>query len=181
MTAFKNTGRAAHSLPRNIQRQRAFQKCGPMFNKDIKGLKRYGKKGKPSFKVGRSTRKSNQYGQYEKDGETKFAKGCLKLNDASRVHVPAIILGYKRSLKRQHPNRTLVEIIGCKTRADAQFYMGKRVLYVYKTKAQGTKTLIGKVTRPHGNSGLVQVNFQTNVSPTSFGKRCRVLLYPANN
>lgn len=97
-----------------------------------------------------------------------------------RVHVPAVILGYKRSLKRQHPNRALVEIIGCKTKLDAQFYMGKRVLYIYKAKNEA-RTLVGKVTKPHGNSGVVQVNFQRNVSPTSFGKRCRVLLYPASN
>jgi len=97
-----------------------------------------------------------------------------------RVHVNAIILGYKRSLKRQHCNRALVEIIGCKTKEDTQFYMGKRVLYVYKAKSE-VRTLVGKITRHHGNSGVVQVNFQKNVSPTSFGKRCRVLLYPATN
>ena len=58
-----------------------------------------------------------------------------------RVHVPAIILGYKRSLKRQHCNRALVEIIGCKTKEDAQFYLGKRVLYVYKAKSE-VRTLV---------------------------------------
>ena len=32
-----------------------------------------------------------------------------------RVYTPAVILGYKRCRERQHPNRTLLEIIGCKT------------------------------------------------------------------
>merc|ERR1712228_139082 len=151
---------------------------------DAKGKKR----SKQSFvKLGSVRRTSNRYGQYLKDGKTLFSQAKLKSGDASRVYMPAIVLGYKRSLKRQHPNRTLVEIIGVKTKEDARFYLGKRVLYVYKAPGKGedntdkVRTLIGKVTRTHGNTGVVQVNFQTNISPTSFGKRCRVLLYPCNN
>ena len=184
MTAFKNTGRAAHSLPKNIQQRRAHQRSGPIFNSKIEGLK----VGKPSFrKIGKYAKsgkeKSNRYGQMKTENGTEFAKGKLRANDATRVYVPAVILGYKRSLKRQHPNRTLVEIIGCRSKSDAKFYLGKRVVYTYKASTEESKTrsLVGKITRCHGNSGAVQVKFTTNISPTSFGKRCRVLLYPCTN
>jgi len=180
MTAYKNTGRAAHTLPKNIQQRRAHQRAGPIFNSRIKGLK----VGKPSFrKLGKYSRKSNRFGQLKSDSGVSFAKGKLRANDVSRVYVPGVILGYKRSLKRQHPNRTLVEIIGCRTKESAKFYLGKRVVYTYKAKNEEdkTRTLVGKITRCHGNSGIVQVKFSRNISPTSFGKRYRVLLYPCTN
>jgi len=137
MTAYKNTGRAAHTLPKNIQQRRAHQRAGPIFNSRIKGLK----VGKPSFrKLGKYSRKSNRFGQLKSDSGVSFAKGKLRANDVSRVYVPGVILGYKRSLKRQHPNRTLVEIIGCRTKESAKFYLGKRVVYTYKAKNEEDKT-----------------------------------------
>jgi len=191
MTAFKNTGRAAHTLPRNIQRKRTFQRAGPIFNRKIEGVKH---NGRSSFVINKVTqvagkrkggfRKTNKYGQFEVDGETKFHPGCLKENDASRVHVTGVILGYRRSREQQKPKRCLLEIVGCKTKDDAKFYLGKRVLYIYKVKSQAKsdpRVLVGKVTRTHGNTGVVQVNWERNISPTTFGKRCRVLLYPATN
>jgi len=159
MTAFKNTGRAAHSLPKNIKQKRAFQRAGPKFNTKIDGIE---KNKQPSFRALGPRKSPNK--------------------STGKVYSPGIVLGYKRSLKRQHPNRALVEIIGCKTKEDAKFYLGKRVLYVYRAPSEsGTRTLMGKVTRCHGNSGVVQVKFARNISSTAFGKRCRVLLYPATN
>jgi len=182
MTAFKNTGRAAHTLPKNIKIRRAHQRSGPNFNSNIAGVKR----GKPSFvKLGAlNGRKNNKYGQYEKDGQTKFSRKKLRANDASRVYQPAIVLGYTRSREQQKPNRALVEIIGCKTKEDARFYLGKRVLYLTKSGSDESKPfrcLVGKVCRTHGNSGVVRVKFSRNITPNAFGKKCRVLLYPAKN
>jgi len=181
MTAFKNTGRAAHTLPKNIKIRRAHQRSGPNFNSNIDGVKR----GRPSFvKLGAlKGRKNNKYGQYQKDGQTKFSRAKLGANDASRVYQPAIVLGYTRSREQQKPNRALVEIIGCKTREDARFYLGKRVLYLTKSANddQPFRVVIGKVCRTHGNSGVVRVKFQRNITSNAFGKKCRVLLYPAKN
>jgi len=169
MTAFKNTGRAAHELPRNIKMKQAFQRSGPVFNSKIDGLK----KGHASFvKLGRVKKARNIFGQ-TKDG---FSKARHTEADASRMYTPAVVLGYKRSLKRQHPNRSLVEIIGVNTKEAARFYLGKRVVYVAGSQTSDRKPLVGKVTRTHGNKGVVQVSFLKNISSTSFGKRCRVLL-----
>lgn len=51
------------------------------------------------------------------------------------------------------------------------FLQGKKLCYVYKakTKKKGThfRTIWGKVTRPHGKSGVVRAKFRKNLPPTS--------------
>lgn len=64
------------------------------------------------------------------------------------------------------------------------FYAGKRVAFVYRAPKtrQGSKIRViwGKVTRPHGNSGVVRANFKHNLPPKSFGASVRVMLYPSS-
>ena len=56
-----------------------------------------------------------------------------------------------------------MKIDGVRTKEDTQFYVGKRVAYVYKAKKelQGSKFRVmwGKVRRSHGNSGVVRAKF----------------------
>jgi large subunit ribosomal protein L35Ae len=105
-----------------------------------------------------------------------------------RLYCKGVILGYRRSQRKQHPNQTRIQIEGVRTREDTAFYAGKRVAYIYKAK-RARATTHGRVTRyrciwgriiaPHGNSGSVRVKFATNIPPNAIGKSVRVMLYPS--
>ncbi|KAI1793427.1 60S ribosomal protein L33-A-like protein [Ganoderma leucocontextum] len=103
---------------------------------------------------------------------------------STRLYSKGRVLGHKRSKRNSRPNTSLLQIEGVATKEDAQFYLGKRVAYVYRAKRaiQGSKVRViwGRVTRPHGNSGAVKGKFSSNLPPHAFGASVRVMLYPSN-
>ncbi|KAG6760182.1 hypothetical protein POTOM_036685 [Populus tomentosa] len=88
-----------------------------------------------------------------------------------RLYVRGTILGYKRSKSNQYPNTSLIQIEGVNTKEEVAWYAGKRMAYIYKAKVKrdGThyRCIWGKVTRPHGNSGVVRAKFKSNLPPKS--------------
>merc|ERR1712151_539085 len=110
--------------------------------------------------------------------EPKMVKG--RQGERVRLYVRGIILGYKRSKSNQYPNTSLIQIEGVNTPEEVDWYRGKRMAYIYKakTKKKGTnfRCIWGKVTRPHGNSGVVRAKFRTNLPPKSMGGRVRVFM-----
>ncbi|XP_066328706.1 large ribosomal subunit protein eL33w-like [Miscanthus floridulus] len=101
-----------------------------------------------------------------------------------RLYVRGTVLGYKRSKSNQYETTSLVQIEGVNTKGDVAWYCGKRMAYIYKakTKSSGThyRCIWGKVTRPHGNSGVVRAKFRSNLPPESMGRKVRVFMYPSS-
>ncbi|VDO17938.1 unnamed protein product, partial [Brugia timori] len=82
-----------------------------------------------------------------------------------RLYVKAVFVGYKRSQRNQREHTSLLKLEGVYNKQDAQWYVGKRVLYVYKahkkTRVHGktpsrVRAIWGRITRVHGNAGTVK-------------------------
>ncbi|KAF3075871.1 60S ribosomal protein L33-A [Trichoderma lentiforme] len=93
-------------------------------------------------------------------------------------------LSYQRSRNITHPGTSLIKIEGVDSTNAANFYLGKKVAFVYRGQKEirGTKIRViwGKVTRPHGNSGVVRAKFAKPLPSKSFGASVRVMLYPSS-
>ncbi|KAL9548003.1 60S ribosomal protein L33A [Mucor atramentarius] len=94
------------------------------------------------------------------------------------------VLGFERAKRTQNPNISLIQVEGVQTTKDAQFYLGKRVAYVYRAQREvnGSKIRViwGRIARTHGTNGVVKARFRKNLPPKVFGASVRVMLYPSN-
>ncbi|GKY97145.1 hypothetical protein MPSEU_000672900 [Mayamaea pseudoterrestris] len=97
-----------------------------------------------------------------------------------RLHVDGAILGYKRALRTQNTNISLIKIKGVDSTQDAAFYLGKRVAFVTKNSSGKFCVNWGKVVRSHGSNGVVRCTFARNLPPQAMGGRVRVMLYPSH-
>ncbi|EXB54152.1 60S ribosomal protein L35a-3 [Morus notabilis] len=93
-----------------------------------------------------------------------------------RLYVRGTILGYKRSKSNQYPNTSLIQVEGVNTKEEVDWYRGKRLAYIYKAKVKKNgshyRCIWGKVSRPHGNSGVVRAKFKSNLPPKSMQGKC---------
>lgn len=99
-----------------------------------------------------------------------------------RLYVNGAILGYKRGLRTQNNSVSLIKIKGVDSKADTDFYLGKKVAFITKASVNnGTKYRVnwGKVCRAHGSNGVVRCRFSRDLPPQSIGGRVRVMLYPS--
>jgi len=102
---------------------------------------------------------------------------------AVRLYVKGVVLGFKRGMRTQYCHTALIKIQGVEDSKDVDFYLGKKIAYIFKahTEKKGSKYRVvwGKVCRAHGTNGVVRCKFRTNLPPKAIGGPVRVMLYPS--
>merc|ERR1712006_31261 len=97
----------------------------------------------------------------------------------SRLYVKGVVAGYRRALTNQKNHTSLIKIQGVDDTADLKFYLGKRVMYMYRTKTLKDDTRFrvmgGKVCAAHGTSGVARCKFKNNLPPSALGAPVRVI------
>merc|ERR1711915_42467 len=100
-----------------------------------------------------------------------------------RLYLKGTFVGYPRGRHDQKPEVALVAIEGVKDKKDTEFYLGKRVAYIYRASRKrgdsNIRVVWGRITRAHGTNGVVRCTFRRNLPPKAMGASVRVMLYPS--
>merc|ERR1711904_311593 len=106
-----------------------------------------------------------------------------KQGKSSRLYVKGVVAGFRRALTNQKSHTSLIKIQGVEDSNDVKFYLGKKIMYMYRTKTEKDgsrfRVMWGKVCAPHGTSGVVRAKFRKNLPPSSIGAPCRIMLFPS--
>lgn len=82
-----------------------------------------------------------------------------------------LLVSYKRGRHLIHPKQGLVKATGIDSKAKAQALVGRKVTYTTKSG----KKISGKVTRPHGNKGLVRARFNKGLPGQAIGREVEII------
>ncbi|GMH36492.1 hypothetical protein BSKO_04360 [Bryopsis sp. KO-2023] len=111
------------------------------------------------------------------------AKEGGKSKPATRLFVQGRFVGYKRNKVKQNCNQHLLKLKGVESKKEVSWYLGKKVAFRYKAIREKNETrkrvIWGKITRHHGNSGMVRAAFKKNLPAQAMGKAVEVYLYPS--
>jgi large subunit ribosomal protein L35Ae len=77
------------------------------------------------------------------------------------------LIYFRRGRRNTYHHTNLLKLDGVNDKKSSDFYLGKKVAYIYKasTPKNGSKFRVvwGKVTRSHGSNGVVRAKFSTNL------------------
>merc|ERR1712127_360894 len=115
------------------------------------------------------------------------AKAGIAKKPGSRLYVKGVVAGFRRALTNQKNHTSLIKIQDVEDSNDVKFYLGKKVMYMYRAKSladnKGESTrfrvMWGKVCSAHGTSGVVRCKFRKNLPASSLGAPVRVMLFPS--
>ncbi|SCV15038.1 related to 60S ribosomal protein L33-B [Nakaseomyces glabratus] len=89
--------------------------------------------------------------------------------ESHRLYVKGKHLSYQRSKSVNNPNVSLLQIEGVANPQEAQFYLGKRVAYVYRAskEVRGSKIRVmwGKITRLTVTPVSLELSSETTCQP----------------
>jgi len=115
--------------------------------------------------------------------QVNLAKDSDVKKTGSRLYVKGVVAGYRRALTKQKTCTSLIKIQGVENATDVPFYLGKKVMYMYRTKTvkDGSRFRVmwGKVCASHGTSGIVRCKFTKNLPPSAIGAPVRIMLFPS--
>ena len=84
----------------------------------------------------------------------------------------------------QDVNNSIIKLQGVNDKKATEFYLGKRIAYIYKAKTLKNcsrfRVMWGRIARPHGTNGAVRAKFTKNLPPKALGAPVRVFLYPSH-
>merc|ERR1711907_597519 len=86
----------------------------------------------------------------------------------SRLYVKGVVAGYRRALTNQKSHTSLIKIQGVEDSEDLKFYLGKKIMYMYRAKTVKDDT-----------RGVARCKFTKNLPPSSLGAPVRVMLFPS--
>merc|ERR1712138_379517 len=139
----------------------------------------------PKMKAGPSQAPTVHIKKFFAQAKKQVAKASSteKAKAGSRLYVKGVVAGYRRALTNQKSHTSLIKIQGVDDSKDLQFYLGKKIIYMYRvkneTKGSKFRVMYGKVCAPHGPSGVARCKFAKNLPPSAIGAPVRIMLYPS--
>merc|ERR1712216_54970 len=139
----------------------------------------------PKMKAGPSQAPTVHIKKFFAEGkkQVKAAREGKATKAGTRLYVKGVVAGYRRALTNQKSHTSLIKIQGVEDSNDLKFYLGKKIMYMYraKTEKDGTRFRVmwGRVCAPHGTSGVARCKFRKNLPCSALGAPVRVMLFPS--